>query len=409
MDHKEHLNKLKEATEEALPRALKTYLANSEKTLEEAHRKSRNSGVTVCRKYTAVIDDLLRYIYKVKKKSTEFGESAALVAVGGYGRGELNIRSDIDLILLHRGEVTPGLKKFTEAMLYLLYDTGLDLGFTMRTPEDCISLARTDLNTMTSLLETRFLTGDKDLYGESTELIKKKLFVKKHIASFIEDKIAETENRYSKYGGSVFILEPNVKEGEGGLRDLHSARWILMAKYGLSNKPFSMKLISESNKKALEKGLKFLLWIRNELHFESVRKTDQLTFDHQVRIAPLLGFKDTKKALAVESFMQEYYAHTSDIHNAYEHIISRHQYEKRKAGRIWPRGKKRLDMWFHTSKGWLSYNEKKPLTLLAVLKAFEYIAIHGLKLNQHTKDSFIEFLGERTGELLITEEAAESF
>ncbi|MFQ5427712.1 MAG: [protein-PII] uridylyltransferase [Thermodesulfobacteriota bacterium] len=409
MDHKEQLNELKKASEQDLPAALKHYLEESEKLLKEEHAKNRYSGIAVCMKYTAVIDDLLAYIYEVKKKTTGFTESAALVAVGGYGRGELNIRSDIDLILMHRGKVTPGLKSFTEAMLYLLYDTGLDLGFAMRTPEECVSLARTDLNTMTSLLERRFIRGEKALYRESTALIKKKLFVKKRISGFIEDKIAETEKRYSKYGGSVFILEPNVKEGEGGLRDLHSARWILMARDGAAEKPFTMGLISESNQLALEKGLEFLLWIRNELHFESVRKSDQLTFDHQVRIAYILGFKDTEKSLAVESFMQEYYAYTSDIHNAYEHIISRYAYEKRKAGRLWPAGKKKLDQWFHTSKGWLSYDETHPLTFPAIVQAFQYISKEGLQLNQHTKDSFIEYLGEAGEGFSITEETARSF
>ncbi|MFQ5480675.1 MAG: [protein-PII] uridylyltransferase [Thermodesulfobacteriota bacterium] len=409
MAHKKHLKELKKADEGELAGAVKSYIEKSVSKLKEEHKKSRFSGLSVCKSYTAVIDDLLRYIYRVKKKSTGFTGSAALVAVGGYGRGELNIRSDIDLILLHKGQVGPDLKTFTEAMLYLLYDTGLDLGFTMKTPDECISLGKSDLNTMTSLLETRFLIGDKVLYKDFLELIKKKLFIKKHIKSFIEDKITETEQRYLKYGGSVFILEPNVKEGEGGLRDLHSARWILMARDGVIDKPFSMKIISADNKEALNKGLAFLLWIRNELHFCSARKTDQLTFDHQVRIAPLLGYEDSERSLGVESFMQEYYAHTSDIHNAYEHIISRYRYEKRKTSRIWPLGKKRLDRWFHTSKGWLSYDKKTPLTLPALIKACEYLSVEGLRLNQHTKDSFIDFLKERESEFIITEEMAESF
>ncbi len=409
MRDKKHLEELMAAGRKNLAPALKRYLEKSEKDLKKAHRASRFSGVAVCRNYTAVIDDLLKFIYSVKSEETGLKQPAVLIAVGGYGRGELNMRSDIDLILLHKGTVSAGLKDFTEAMLYQLYDTGLDLGFTMKTPDECISMAKEDLNTMTSLLETRFLTGDKALYQESLARIKQKLFIKKRISNFIEDKIAETEKRYQKYGASVFILEPNVKEGEGGLRDLHSARWILMARDGVVDKPFSMAIISESNKKALERGLAFLLWIRNELHFESARKTDQLTFDHQVRIAKLLGFKDTVHALGVESFMQEYYAHTSDIHNAYEHIISRYRYEKRKTSRRWPVGKKKLNEWFYTSKGWLSYNEKIPLTGAAVLKAFEFISEQRLELNQHTKDSFIEFLNALGDKFTITEDMAESF
>ncbi len=410
MSHKKHLDELKKVNEKDLPKALKTYLAKCEKDLEKIHRQSRTSGVAVCRAYTAVIDDVLSYIYDLKKNSTGFNERAALVAVGGYGRGELNIRSDIDLILLHQKEVSPSLKAFTEAILYLLYDTGLDLGFTIRTPDECISLAKTDLNTMTSLMETRFLRGDENLYRESFAAIKKKLFTKRRISAFIEDKIAETQMRYARYGASVFILEPNVKEGEGGLRDLHSARWILMARDGVYDRPFSLEIISESNKQALDRGLAFLLWVRNELHFESSKKTDQLTFDHQVRIAPLLGFRDSENALGVEAFMQEYYKHTSDIHNAYEHIVSRHEHEKRRTSRLWPAGKKRLDENFYISKGWLTLNNKRELTLTVIIKAFEYLSTESLNLDQRTKDDFIEYIHQgREGDFAISEEAIKSF
>jgi len=408
MSHRENLSRLRAADDENLVRAVNKYLEDSQKDLKEAHRQSV-SGVPVCMEYTAIVDDMLCFLYERRKKSLSFTEDTALVAVGGYGRGELNIRSDIDILLMHRGEVSPGLKEFTEAILYVLYDTGLDLGFAMRTPEECISLARSDLSTMTSLLETRFLIGHEPLHEELLGLIKKKLFTKKRVNAFIEEKIEESEKRYAKYGGSVFILEPNVKEGEGGLRDLHTARWILMARDGVHDKPFSMSLIAKRDSEALERGLAFLLWIRNELHFNSSRKTDQLTFDQQVSIAGLLGFKDTPKALAVESFMLEYYAHTSDIHKAYRLIVSRHQYEMRKKSPLWPVRKKWLDHFFYVSRGWLTLLEREALTPLTMVKAFEYIAAHHLDLDQRAKDLFISYIHSHDKKFSISKEMTEAF
>jgi len=396
-----------EADEKDLVGAVKVYLEDSRIGLRELHRKSRG-GVPVCAAYTAIIDDMLKVIYGIKEKSLGFNSHAALVAIGGYGRGELNIRSDIDLLLMHRGAVTPALKEFTEAILYVLYDTGLDLGFVMRTPEECVDLARGDLNTLTSLLETRFLIGHAATHKELLRQIKTKLFTKKRVNKFIDEKIEESEMRYAKYGGSVFILEPNIKEGEGGLRDLHTARWILMARDGIQDKPFSMSLVSKRDKEALERGLAFLLWIRNELHFNSSRKTDQLTFDEQVRIAAELGFKDTRKALAVESFMLEYYAHTSEIHNAYELIVSRRQYECRKKAPLWPRRKKRLDDSFYVLRGWLTLYENRPLSPEILTKAYEYIALHNLDLDQRTKDIFISYI-HSLEDFPISRETAESF
>jgi len=407
MSHNKNLARLIEADEKDLVSAVKLYLEDSRIGLGELHRKSR-SGVPVCAAYTAIIDDMLKVLYDIKRKSLGFTSEAALVAVGGYGRGELNIRSDIDLLLIHRGGVTPALKEFTEALLYVLYDTGLDLGFVMRTPEECVTLARGDLNTLTSLLETRFLIGNRDINDELLRQIKTKLFTKKRVNRFIDEKIEESEKRYAKYGGSVFILEPNLKEGEGGLRDLHTARWILMARDGVHDKPFSMSLVSERDTETLERGLDFLLWIRNELHFNSSRKTDRLTFDEQVRIARELGFKDTAKALAVESFMLEYYAHTSEIHNAYELIVSRRQYECRKKNPLWPARKKKLDGSFYVSRGWLTLYENSTLSPEVLIKAYEYMALHHLDLDQRTKDIFLSYI-HSLEDFSISKETAESF
>ncbi len=406
--HEADLEILGSAPENALVEAVKAYLEKSHKALLKAHRED-TSGVPVCLAYTAVIDDLLRLLYRRKKRALGFDGEAALVAVGGYGRGELNIRSDIDLVLLHRGAVSKALREFTEALLYVLYDTGLDLGFTMRTPSECLTLATGDLKTMTSLLETRFLIGDRDLYRGLLKKIKAKIFTKRRVSAFIDEKIEETEERYERYGGSVYILEPNIKEGEGGLRDLHTARWILMARDGVHDSPFSMRLVSDKDRAVLERGLAFLLWIRNELHFETSRKTDQLTFDHQEKIARLLGFKDTPAALGVESFMLEYYRHTSDIHRAYKLIASRYQYEKRKKSPLWPARKKKLDENYYISRGWLTLREGRELSPEIIVKGYCHMARHGLDLDQRTQDGFISYVHAHQEGILISSETASLF
>ena len=221
------LLKTLKSTEEPLAVQIKEYLSIREAELRETHLNSA-SGLDVCTSYTTIIDDILSALYRLSLDGVgKAGAETAMVAIGGYGRGELNVRSDIDLMLLYSQKLTPAIKELTEKMLYTLWDTGLDMAFSLRSVDECITLAKSDLNTKTSLLDKRFIMGDTALSAMLDKGMVKKLFTRRTVGAFIDEKLKESEDRQGKYGGSVYILEPNVKEGEGGLRDLHTARWVV--------------------------------------------------------------------------------------------------------------------------------------------------------------------------------------
>lgn len=387
----------------------KEYLAGCEADIRKTHLAGA-TGREVCRAYTKVIDGLLKALFARNSGRLGPSDKAALVAIGGYGRGELNIRSDIDLMLVHKGRLTKAVEELTQEMLYVLWDTGLDLGFAIRSVPECITLARDDLKTMTALLDLRFLTGDSGLFDTLRKSVRKNLFNRARSAAFINEKIEETRQRHARYGGSVYILEPNVKEGEGGLRDLHTAVWALKARHAKEVEPFSLGLLSERDKKALEASLDFVLWVRNEMHFTTGRKTDQLAFDHQERIARLLGFESTEKSLAVEAFMQRYYRHASDISHYSGLMLSRALHREKKTLN-WPKKKVRIDRNFLISGGVLFTKAEDTVQRepASAMQAFEYAQAFDVELDQSAKDQVLDGLEGAGEDFRTSKEASASF
>lgn len=356
-----------------------------EDELKKRHRTPA-PGMEITHAYTAFMDDLLRALFHSLSAEFGTGSDTALVALGGYGRGELNIRSDIDLMHLYPRRITPRIEELTQKMLYVLWDAGLDVGFSIRSVNECIDLAMVDLKTKTSLLDARYLTGDEGLFAKLIDMVDKRLFSGKELRRFIDEKLEEKRLRHEKYGGSVYLLEPNVKEGEGGLRDLHAASWIVRAKNRCRFEPVEMGLLGEVERMSLDRSVDFLHWVRNDLHLETRTKKDQLTFDHQERIARLMGYKDIGDELGVETFMRQYYLHASNINNLSSLIISR-CLDVRKAGP--PSGRrKEVDRNFYVEDGHLSAAsdavfEREPE---AIMKAFEYAQALKVEIDRHTKD-----------------------
>lgn len=391
---------------------IKEYLSKGEAVLRKKHLKEK-TGAEICRSYTSLIDDLLKSIFTVKSSDVKCAESVALAAIGGYGRGELNIRSDIDLMLLYRKRITPSIEELTEKMLYILWDTGLDLGFSIRSVDECISLAKDDLKTMTSLLDLRFLIGDRELFDILNESVRKDLFNRKRARAFIDEKISESRSRHQKYGGSVYILEPNVKEGEGGLRDIHTALWAIKARNARHLEPYSLGLISERGRSELEGSLDFILWVRNELHFHTMRKTDQLTFDHQERIAKLLGYGDTEHVLAVEAFMQRYYKHATGVNHYSNLMLSRclHRDENKRKPFFWPKKRVKIDKNYTIADNVLTVRDRDAFSREpeAIIKAFEYSQAFKAEIDQDTKDLILSRLDHARTEDFASEDVSASF
>lgn len=235
-------------------------------------------------------------------------ERIAVLAVGGYGRAEMAPQSDVDLLFLTPWKVTPWAESVVETMLYMLWDLKLKVGHSSRTVKDCLRLGREDITIRTALLEHRFICGHEPLAAELDTKLWSDLF-RNSGPEFIEAKLAERAERHKRQGGQRYVLEPNVKEGKGGLRDLQTLYWI--GKY-LHRVPSAEGLVgagllSREEFDSFAQAEDFLWAARCHLHYITARPTDVLTFDLQVEVAARMGYGDTGGRRAVEHFMQDYF------------------------------------------------------------------------------------------------------
>nr|WP_241557941.1 [protein-PII] uridylyltransferase [Falsirhodobacter deserti] len=240
--------------------------------------------------------------------------SIALVAVGGYGRAEMAPFSDVDLLFLTPPRSSPAIGAAVEATLYILWDLKLKVGHSTRSLRDCLHMAREDITIRTALLEQRFLAGNAELAADLPERLWTELF-RKSGPEFVEAKLAERAERHRRQGGQRYVLEPNVKEGKGGLRDLQTLYWI--GKY-LHRVPRAEGLVAADlftrdeyeNFRAAED---FLWAVRCHLHYAANRPVDQLTFDMQVEVAARMKYEDRPGRRGVERFMQDYFLQATRV------------------------------------------------------------------------------------------------
>ncbi len=228
----------------------------------------------------------------------------ALVAVGGFGRGDMQPHSDVDLLILSE---TPGANAAIEQFVRDLWDAGLEPGHAVRTVDECVEQARNDVTVATNLMEARFITGDKPLYKAMRAATDAD-----HIwpgREFFQAKYAEQQRRHKTCGDSAYHLEPNIKEGPGGLRDIQMVQWVAQRHYRVASMHglVDAGFLREHEYMALDKGRHWLWQVRFALHSLAQRKEDRLLFDQQKGVAELLGYRDAEHQLAVERFMQDYY------------------------------------------------------------------------------------------------------
>ncbi|MBE0614182.1 MAG: [protein-PII] uridylyltransferase [Burkholderiales bacterium] len=248
-----------------------------------------------------LVDRALRSLWK----EAALPGSLALVAVGGYGRGELFPHSDVDLLVLLPCEPDAGLKAKLEALIGVLWDTGLEPGHGVRTIDECLVESAKDITVQTSLLEARWLAGSRSLYAAFTGAMREHL----HPLAFFQSKRLEQEQRHGKYQESPYNLEPNLKEAPGGLRDLQAILWISRSA-GLGENWMQLAergLITATEARQLARYQKFLSELRIRLHYIAGRREDRLLFDYQSGLAAQFGFVDTPSKRASEQLMQRYY------------------------------------------------------------------------------------------------------
>jgi [protein-PII] uridylyltransferase len=241
-------------------------------------------------------------------------ERISVLAVGGFGRAEMAPHSDVDLLFLTPWKITPWAESVIESMLYMLWDLKLKVGHASRTVADCLRLGRDDITIRTALLEHRFIGGHAKLATELGDRLWADLF-RNTGPEFIEAKLAERAERHKRQGGQRYVLEPNVKEAKGGLRDLQTLYWI--GKY-LHRVPSSAGLVgagllTRDEYDTFDRAETFLWSARCHLHYITGRCTDQLTFDLQVEVAARMGYRDAAGRRAVEFFMQDYFRHATRV------------------------------------------------------------------------------------------------
>jgi [protein-PII] uridylyltransferase len=238
----------------------------------------------------------------------------AFLAVGGYGREELSLHSDVDVLILFDSRIPSSAKGLTEDILYPLWDLGLDLGYGTRTIKDCLRLSKNDFQVLTAMMDARFLCGNSPLFLDLIANLQKKVISKTKTAfgRWLEDLY---QIRMDTNGDASVILEPNLKEGIGGLRDYHHILWIAKAYFNLMaprDLEYSGKL-SHKEFLGMRRDLRFIWLVRNHLHQLSGRRNDRLDFEYQEKIAPRLRYQDRKDLLGVEQFMGDLHASMASI------------------------------------------------------------------------------------------------
>ncbi|HEX3699667.1 MAG TPA: bifunctional uridylyltransferase/uridylyl-removing protein, partial [Phenylobacterium sp.] len=277
-------------------------------------------GIETARLLSGVTDEVITALYDFttvhvfRARNPTEGERLTLMAVGGYGRGTLAPFSDIDLLFLRPYKQTAHVESVIEFMLYALWDLGFKVGHASRTVEECVKLAREDFTIRTSILEARRLTGDEQLAADLARRFQGDV-VKGTGAEFVAAKLKERDERHARAGASRYMVEPNVKEGKGGLRDLNTLFWIAQYLHpGESiDKVLQLEMFTGREVRSFIRAFDFLWAVRSHLHFATGRPEERLTFDLQPEIARRMGYGDRGDAPAVERFMRRYFLIAKEV------------------------------------------------------------------------------------------------
>jgi [protein-PII] uridylyltransferase len=284
-------------------------------------------GLEVVAAYTDAVDHLVRFLFASARthfavRFPRLDQQCVVIAQGGYGRGELNPGSDIDLLFLYPWKVNPYIETVAEVILYALWDAGLAVGHALRNIRECGRLAARELKVKTALLDARYLCGDEPLYAEFEAKMVEEVW-SDNPTHFFKEKLAESTERHARAGDSVYLLQPQLKEGQGGLRDLHTALWMAKVRFKVHTfrELVTLGVVSEGSIAEIERALDFLWRVRNAMHLAAGAHQDLLTFELQERLAPALGFPPERAG--VEEFMRTYYGHATTVNRFSDLVIAR--------------------------------------------------------------------------------------
>ena len=361
------------------------YIGQLREALTDQQRAGLGGGELV-RYYTVHIDRLIQYLFDAAtqlyaRRHTRLQQRCAVLAQGGYGRGELNPYSDLDLLFLYHWKITPYVETICEMVYYSLIDSGLVVGHAVRTVRTCTRLAAQDLQVKTSLLDARPLCGDAQLSQDFVQALEREILGKQP-RRFFQDKAEESRRRHEQHGNSPYTLEPNVKESPGGLRDLHTAWWLARVKFKVRNwhELFQKGIVSQHTLSQVEAARDFVWRVRNAMHLATHSEHDQLTVEQQDELAPQLGFADAA------GFMYEYYRHATSLHGFSNFMLeqclepSRLSFFRRRRGRDIRPGVRIADQSLSVTKPEILTDE--PVNMVTV---FHDAQRHGVRVSRATQ------------------------
>ena len=326
-----------------ISREFRTFLKVEDQRLKMAHRCGA-PGVETATARSSVLDVVVKRAHGVAMLLGEVGASSheaqtgcAVVALGGYGRGELAPYSDLDILFLHLNHRALQTRRLAEPILRLLWDSGVTVGHSIRSVNDCITSARADAHLQTALVSTRLLAGNTAIYDSLLEALEKER--RKRADTFITTIKRERDARYAKFGAAVCLQEPNIKESAGGIRDLHTALWVAYARYGCQTleELRARDLISAAEASVAARAANFLWRVRYAAHLSTRRKTERLALDLQTTLARDFGYKSGACLLASENFMRDYYHNARELHLFSETLLARASDPEAKPSRRWGR------------------------------------------------------------------------
>lgn len=341
-----------DARQNAVAPAVKRFLGNARSYLEGMHR-DYGSGRRVNEANSDLLDRMVRRLFGLaedlfRERGGELHEGVSIIAVGGYARREMSIHSDVDLLLLYRGALTPFVEFMAERLQYWLWDAGLTIGMATRTIEETVELGREDVTVRTAVLTARFLCGDGEFFHAFADRIRDELLPDP--AAFVLEQQELMRERQLEYGDTLYLLQPNVKEGAGTLRDYHTAYWVARGTQpSVRNVDdfLHFGLLTDVEMDEYREALEFLWRTRNELHLRARRSNDQMSFEAQEEVAEGIGYGSMAEAMAsaaakpppedptladlrfqpddpdlpVERFMRDYYRHARTIKSHSELVI----------------------------------------------------------------------------------------
>ena len=386
-----------------------------EKTKRLTDRLVRGKEPDFLKQHARVLDDYFRQAFESSMVGPRMDISKnpyAIIALGGYGREEQCIHSDVDLLFLFKKKVPAKAEGLIQEMVYPLWDIGLDVGYATRSLKECIALGSQDFEILTPILDARFICGWSLIYSELMDQVRQKITGKRSriIVNWLVEK---NQIRHAQFGDSAYLLEPNLKEGQGGLRDYHTMLWIGQIEMGMKH-PRDLEylgLLSHEEFQVLNRSLSFIWKVRNRIHYLCGRKCDQLNFENQIKLAEAMNYKPINGQHPVERFL-------ADLHGRMESLKQQHLMFLHELGLDKKRRRKRKSQKQTRVDGlevikWGMLNFETPEKIVEspdlLIKIFEESARLKIPLSAEAKRLVRDFLSQVNAKFRKSESIVKSF